>query len=85
MKLASDENMSARGTRKAILGILVVLSLVAAYYFFSLAGFNVWQSAFQENASHLDVLESRVWLFGALSIAFLALGIFLAVMTLRRR
>jgi hypothetical protein len=72
-----------RSKKRSILIGLLVFSVVAAYYFFSLAGFNVWQSAFPENSAHLDVLEYRTWLFGALSAACIGLAVFLTVAIIR--
>jgi hypothetical protein len=67
------------------LRVLLALGLLClAIYFGNLSIFNVWQSAFPENAPYLDRLEFRFWAFGILAFICIGAFVWLSVATVRR-
>lgn len=70
---------------RPVLVVLLAISLIGAYYFFSIAGFSVWQSAFPEQQGNLDLLAYRMWLFGVLSAICILVAVLIAIALFRKR
>ena len=64
--------------------LAAIILLLAGLYFGNLALFNIWQSAFQDNAPYLDVLQKKVWLFVSLSLVSIVASITIAVLTVKK-
>jgi len=64
--------------------LAAIVFLLAGLYFGNLAVFNIWQSAFQENAPYLGIMRTRVWLFASLSLVSIAASIIIAVLTVKK-
>ena len=73
-----------RGKWRYVIRVIIMLILIAlGVHSCNIAVYNVWQSAFPENASILGQLEWKLWLFGTVSLVTFISAIALLVATIK--
>ena len=83
MKKSGKINQGFTRKKKWPFVLLAIVLMLAGIYCGNLALFNVWQSAFSENAPYLDMLEFRAWTLILLSFTSIVESIAIIVLTIK--